>query len=106
MRVILALFAALVLAACATDNGDRAVVDDVTGQSQAQAVSQDVYKMIQCAHCEADFQRVALPSHYNLPTEDLGVCFAYVLDQNSEHRDLLLSAWMECVESASDEENR
>ncbi len=102
MRVILTLGVALGLASCATDNSKTAVVDGTSSQPQAQAVSLDLYKMIQCADCDVDFQRVALPDSYDLPTKDLGECFAYVLDQNPDSRDLLLSAWMECVEDAPD----
>ena len=90
MKVFPTSAVALCLASCATDNS----------QDYEQAVSREFYELIQCSGCDVDFQRVAVPDSYDLPVEDLGECFAYVLDQNPDSRNLLFSAWMECVENA------
>jgi hypothetical protein len=106
LRAILALALAIILVGCTSGSLKKVVIVDPENPSLARAVPVDVYKMMHCADCKADFQRVALPDSYELPTQDLGVCFAYVLDQNPDNRDLLISAWMGCVEAATDEQNQ
>lgn len=68
-------------------------------------VPRELYEAITCAGCDVDFRRVALPSQYELPTQDLSMCLKYVLDMKPETRDLLMSGWMECVELAPPESN-
>ena len=86
--------------------GGCAATDDLaepTDSSNAQSVSREVYEFIQCSHCEQDFKRVALPADYELPTEDVAVCMAYVFDKQPDSRNLLVSALMECVEESPTE---
>jgi hypothetical protein len=87
---------------------DRQVTDSTAApqeEANSRTVSRDVYDAIQCADCEQNFQRVELPTDYELPTQDLSECLAYVLDQNPDSADLLMSGWMECVEAAPDAES-
>lgn len=63
-----------------------------------QAVSRRVYDYIQCVHCDRDFERVAVPEDYELPTYDLGACLAYVFRKDPESRNVLISAMLECAE--------
>ena len=53
---------------------------------------------MQCTHCDRSFERVALPLDYDLPSDDLGACLAYVLNKNPDSANLLMSGWMTCVE--------
>ena len=89
----------LLTAGCATTEVSSTTDSAATPTTKpAQAVSREIYDMIQCSHCDHDFERVTLPGSYDLPIDDLGVCLAYVLDQEPENRNLLISAMMECIE--------
>lgn len=98
-NILTSLVAIFLIFGCAATEVSSEPGSSTTSTTKpAQAVSREVYGMIQCSHCEHDFERVTLPSSYDLPNDDLGVCLAYVLDQEPENRNLLISAMMECIE--------